>query len=123
MSTISQRMIAAIEDAMERGITQGEDIEYDVSMVAMPGPQNQPQPFLGLSFTIPAVALGQGHSVMFLLPPSIPPQDEVDEILRRVIAGLVETRSAFAAQEMAAANGHKDLPPHVSPSGLILPGQ
>lgn len=119
MSTISQQVIAAFEDAIERGLLQGEDIEFDVSMIAVPGPGGQPQPMIGLSFTIAAINLAEGHSVMFLLPPICPPQEEVDGILRRVVQGLTNQRAQAAAASM---NGHKDLPGDVSPSGLILPG-
>ena len=74
-----------------------------------------------MAFTIPAVALGEGHAVMFLLPPTIPGQDEVDEIVRRVVQGLIETRSMAAQQTLAQSNGkgHVQGPA----SGLILPGR
>lgn len=122
--TISSKIVAALEDAQERNLFQGEDIDYDVSMIAVPGSNGQPQPMVGLSFTIGALDLSQGHAVMFLLPPICPPQEEVDEIVRRVVQGLVNQRMQ-AAQEAtapASSNGHKDIPDHVSKSGLILPG-
>lgn len=127
MSTISQKITVLVEDAIERGITQGEDLEYDIALTAVPGPGGQPQAMLAMAFTMSAVALGNGHSLMLLLPPAIPGQEEVDDMLRRVVQGLVQTRSQAAAKEMQEAavssNGHKDIPGHVSKSGLILPGQ
>jgi hypothetical protein len=123
MSTISQQVVEAIEDSISRGLFQDQPIDYDVAMVAMPGPQGEPRPMLGLSFTIQAVDLAQGHAVMFLLPPVCPPQEEVDNMLRKIVQGMVNTKMQQAAEAMVAGNGHKDIPPHVSKSGLILPGQ
>lgn len=124
MSTISQKFADMIQDALDRGIGLGEDIEYDVCIQGMPGPGNQPQPVLGVAFTLPGTTLGEGHAIMIFLPPSVPDQSEVDEIVRRIVEGLVQTRSQVSQQVMqvaAQSNGHGPVPPR--PSGLILPGQ
>lgn len=115
---ISTEVANLIQDALERGLGQGEDIGYDVSMIAVPAPGGQPSPMLGLSFTIPSLDLSQGHSIMFLMPPTIPSQDDMDGLVRRVVIGLLGTRRQAAA---AQSNGHKDLPDNISASGLILP--
>ena len=110
-----------IQDALSRGLDRGEKIRFDVSMVAVPGQNGQPQPLLGITFTIQAVNLDQAHALMVMIPPSIPNQDDVDDMVRRIVEGLCSTRSMAAAQLLAQSNGHGPAP--TSKSGLILPGQ
>lgn len=114
MSTISQQFADLIADAFSRGLSRGEEISYDVSMLAMPGPQGQPQPMLGLTFSIKATAMDQMHAMMVLVQPVVPSQETVDDMLRQIVESLVQTRANAAQQFIASQNGH-------SKSGLILP--
>jgi hypothetical protein len=118
VSTISQKVIALIEDAISRGLTMGEDIDFDVSMIAMPGPQGQPQPVLALTFALNASVMGEVHATMALMSPAAPSQDDMDTVVRQVTANLVDVRTRATQAQMVQSNGHKP-----NPSGLIIPGQ
>lgn len=122
MSTISQQFTALIQDALDRGVTRGEEINFDVAMVAVPGPQGQPQPLLGITFTIQAIALDQSHALMVMVPPSVPKQEDVDGMVRQIVEGLVQTRAMAANQTLAQSNGHGQPGGQTTRSGLILPG-
>lgn len=122
MSTISQRVGEAIEDSLSRGLGQGQKIEYDVSLLAMPTQSGRPQPMIGVAFTIQGSDLAEGHSIMLVMPPSVPSQEDIDGMVRQVVQGLMETKAMAAAQVMTSSNGHKEVPVQ-SRSGLILPGQ
>lgn len=122
MSTISGRIIALIENCKFRGLFQEEPIEYDVTMIATPGSQGQAQPMIGLSFTIAAVALDQGHAAMMIVPPVVPTQDEMDNLIRKVVTNMQTVRREAAEQTVQAVlpDGTRVHPK--SPSGLIIPG-
>lgn len=128
MSTISQKIEVLIQNCVDRGLLQEEPIQYDVSMIATPGHGGQATPMIGLSFTIAAVALDQGHSAMLIVPPVVPTQDEMDNLIRRVVEQMrtVRTEAAQAQMQAKVRVGGPDgpeVPTTVqSPSGLIVPG-
>lgn len=121
--TITEQIIDMIADAESRGLFQEQPIDFDVAMVAMPGPDGRPSPALGLTFTIQAMDMAQGHAAMVLIAPSVIPQEEVDEMVRKFVANLINTRVQAGQQAVVSQNGHKDIPSTASKSGLIIPGQ
>ena len=122
MSTISQKIIVLIENCKHRGLFQEEPIDYDVTMIATPGSQGQAQPMVGLSFTIAAVALDQGHAAMMIVPPVVPTQDEMDTLIRRVVQNMITVRKEAATHQMTGVLPDGTTVHPKSPSGLIIPG-
>lgn len=110
---ISRSVEQMIADSLER--TGNSDIDYDVSMAVIPGPQG-PQPILAITMVIPALTLGDNHSGCVLIQPAIPPQEAIDDMVRQMVEGLKNAREKAGQQTLAQSNGHGD------PKGLIVPG-
>lgn len=117
-------MTRRITDAIAEMVTlalaeQGhDDIDFEVGLAAVPGPNGQPQGIVVITFVVAAVTLGDNHAGSIMLQPAIPPQDVVNDLTRQLATGLKEARARQADQVLAQSNGHKDIQ---GASGLILP--
>lgn len=117
---MSRRITDAIAEMVATALAeQGHDeIDFEVGLAAIPGPNGQPQGILVITFVISAVTLGDNHAGSIMLQPAIPPQDVVNDLVRQLATGIKEARSRQAEQLLAQSNGHKDTQ---GVSGLILP--
>lgn len=111
-TSISEQVGNLVQDALERVTT--ENVQWDVSMTVVPGPTG-PQPILVLTLVIAALVVGDHHSGCVMLQPAIPRQEQMDDLVRSLVNGLLDARQATKVQ----ANGHSQG----GPSSLILPGQ
>ena len=115
---LSDKVAVWVEQTLEV-CAPGEKVDFEVTLIAMPGPNGQPQPCMMIVITMPSPLIEQGLAATHLLPTIAPQEPAIADMVRGAVEGLRNARTTM----LAGQNGHGGPPGPTRPSGLILPGK
>lgn len=93
------RILDSINEVVEQAVARkvlGEDVYFDTSLTLIGGPDGNPQGMIVLAMQIRAVAIGQRHSGVAMLPLGVP-DAAFEQAAEQMLDALLERRS----QEMS----------------------